>query len=141
MSKKEAETRRKFNAYLRTEFTTEEVTEIYTYLGNDIRRDLCEKFVLSGYDMNVITDYVKERDAARKEDPYINYKFEYVSQEDDIYDLDTFIEYCEDSGFVDDDGVGWYVKDNKVYRIPVSPYDIVQGNINRDFTHVSWHNK
>ncbi len=42
------------NQYLGTKFTQEEWLYIYTYLGNGINRPLCEKFVDSGYDINVI---------------------------------------------------------------------------------------
>ena len=39
------------NKLLGTNFTLEEMTDIYTYLGNGINHDLCVKFVESGYDM------------------------------------------------------------------------------------------
>lgn len=40
------------NKLLGTNFTLEEMTDIYTYLGNGINHDLCVKFVESGYDMS-----------------------------------------------------------------------------------------
>ena len=42
------------NKLLGTNFTLEEMTDIYTYLGNGINHDLCVKFVESGYDMTII---------------------------------------------------------------------------------------
>lgn len=42
------------NKLLGTNFTLEEMTDIYTYLGNGIKHDLCVKFVESGYDMTII---------------------------------------------------------------------------------------
>lgn len=42
------------NSFLGTEFTAEDWMYIYTYLGNDIRRKVCEKFIESGYDLSVI---------------------------------------------------------------------------------------
>lgn len=42
------------NKLLGTNFTTQEMTDIYTYLGNGIKHDLCVKFVESGYDMTMI---------------------------------------------------------------------------------------
>jgi hypothetical protein len=33
---------------------------IYTYLGNGIRRELCMKFVQSGYDLGVIDEGLRE---------------------------------------------------------------------------------
>lgn len=52
--------RDKINAFLGTNFSAEEWLDIYTYLGNDIRRELCEKFIDSGYDLNVIKEGVKK---------------------------------------------------------------------------------
>jgi hypothetical protein len=42
------------NRFLGTQFTTEEIEIVYTYLGNDINRGLCEQFVQSGYDLSLI---------------------------------------------------------------------------------------
>lgn len=42
------------NKLLGTNFTLEEMTDIYTYLGNGIKHDLCVKFMESGYDMKII---------------------------------------------------------------------------------------
>lgn len=42
------------NKLLGTNFTLEEMTDIYTYLGNGINHDLCVKFVESGYDMTLL---------------------------------------------------------------------------------------
>ena len=42
------------NKLLGTNFTLEEMTDIYTYLGNGIKHDLCVKFVENGYDMTII---------------------------------------------------------------------------------------
>ncbi len=43
------------NEYLGTNFTFEEMQEIYTYLGNDCNRQKTIKFILSDYDLTVIT--------------------------------------------------------------------------------------
>ena len=42
------------NKLLGTNFTLEEMTDIYTYLGNGIKHDLCVKCVESSYDMTII---------------------------------------------------------------------------------------
>lgn len=42
------------NAFLDTDFSTEDMELIYTKLGNNCNRPLCEKFVESGYDMEVL---------------------------------------------------------------------------------------
>lgn len=48
------EVRNAVNNYFGTDFNVEEWMYIYTYLGNDIRRELCEKFVESDFDIEVI---------------------------------------------------------------------------------------
>lgn len=42
------------NGFLGTKFTHDEIEIVYTYLGNDIRRSLCEQFVQSGFDLSLI---------------------------------------------------------------------------------------
>lgn len=42
------------NDFLNTDFSEEDMELIYTKLGNDCNRTLCEKFVMSGYDMEVL---------------------------------------------------------------------------------------
>lgn len=41
------------NNFLDTDFSEEDMELIYTKLGNGCNRPLCEKFVMSGYDMEV----------------------------------------------------------------------------------------
>ncbi|QNG60373.1 hypothetical protein H4O14_02265 [Bacillus sp. PAMC26568] len=43
-----------FNEFLGTNFTKDEMMEIYTYLGNDCNRTLCVKFIESGYDLTLL---------------------------------------------------------------------------------------
>lgn len=47
-------TLKKINDFFDTEFLLEDIELIYTRLGNNCNRPLCEKFVLSGYDMEVL---------------------------------------------------------------------------------------
>lgn len=42
------------NKFLNTNFTETDMDLIYTYLGNDCNRKLCESFVNSGFDMNIL---------------------------------------------------------------------------------------
>ena len=42
------------NAFLDTDFSAEDMELIYTKLGNNCNRPLCERFVESGYDMEVL---------------------------------------------------------------------------------------
>ena len=49
------------NRYLGTNFDFQDMDIIYTELGNDCNRPLCEKFIDSGYDMNILTSKLKEQ--------------------------------------------------------------------------------
>lgn len=42
------------NHFLETDFSPEDIELIYTKLGNNCNLPLCEKFVMSGYDMEVL---------------------------------------------------------------------------------------
>lgn len=52
--------RKLFNDLLGTNFNEEEMSEVYTYLGNDVNRPLCIKFIESNYDLSVLTNYKKD---------------------------------------------------------------------------------
>lgn len=43
------------NEYLETEFTFEDMMEIYTYLGNDLDRDKTIEFIETGYNLEMFT--------------------------------------------------------------------------------------
>jgi hypothetical protein len=43
-----------FNELLGTNFTKEEMREVYTYLGNDVNNSLCIKFIESKYDLSLL---------------------------------------------------------------------------------------
>lgn len=45
---------RSINSFLGTKFTENEISEIYTYLGNAINHKKTVNFVKSGYDMSVL---------------------------------------------------------------------------------------
>lgn len=44
------------NDFLGTDFSSEDMELIYTKLGNNCNRPLCEKFVESGYDMKILKE-------------------------------------------------------------------------------------
>lgn len=46
--------RNSFNKFLGTEFTIEELTKIYTYVGCDCNKKKLLKFVKSGYDLSLL---------------------------------------------------------------------------------------
>lgn len=44
------------NEFLGTDFTPEDIEKIYTRLGNGVNRNLCIKFIESGYDLGVLKE-------------------------------------------------------------------------------------
>lgn len=44
------------NSFLSTDFTEEEMYEIYTYLGNGVNHEKTLRFIDSGYDLNVLQE-------------------------------------------------------------------------------------
>ena len=46
--------REKINEFLGTDFTRDEMMDIYTMLGNNINRKLCIEFIESGYNMKLL---------------------------------------------------------------------------------------
>lgn len=57
--KMQKENLRRFNEYLGTNFSKEDMEIIYTKLGNDIRRELCIEFINSNYDLKLLSQEVK----------------------------------------------------------------------------------
>lgn len=55
--------------------------------------------------------------------------------------LKTFIFECNDGNFIDYDGHGYYVKDNKMSNIMIIPSDIKHNSIRSDFDDMVWFNK
>lgn len=47
----------RINEFLGIDFSKEDWLFVYTYLGNNINRSLCEKFVESDYDLKIIKEY------------------------------------------------------------------------------------
>ena len=46
----------RINEFLGTDFTREEMTDIYSKLGNNINRKLCIEFIESGYNMKILKE-------------------------------------------------------------------------------------
>jgi len=53
--------RRGLFSYFRKTWENTELDELYTYLGNDIRREKARAFILSNFDMNIIYEIKKEK--------------------------------------------------------------------------------
>ena len=50
-----------FNVICGTNFTVEQMEQIYTKLGNGIKHELANRFVKSGFDLSVIADHPTEK--------------------------------------------------------------------------------
>jgi hypothetical protein len=55
--------------------------------------------------------------------------------------LQRFVECCENGGFINDDGFGYYATATEQSDIVVHPSDITSRNYRKDFTHVMWYNR
>lgn len=94
------------NSFLGTDFTSEDMDLIYTYLGNDVNRDLTIKFINSGYDMAVIDKTAERQDVRRGKwlleiDPNGNpYCFHCSVCDDDFHytGIKTVYDFCPNCG-------------------------------------------
>ncbi len=48
------------NKYLGTSFTQSDIELIYTYFGNGCNKDICYKFINSGYNMSIIMQLAED---------------------------------------------------------------------------------
>lgn len=48
-----------FNFICGTNFTVDDMNNIYTFLGNGIKHTLAQEFVKNGFDLSVIDNYIK----------------------------------------------------------------------------------
>ena len=55
-----------FNFICGTNFTKEQMEQIYTKLGNGIKQELAKRFVKSGFDLSVIADHPTEKGGVKE---------------------------------------------------------------------------
>jgi hypothetical protein len=68
-------------------------------------------------------------------------EFEDVPNYGDMMTLNEFIKNCKSGGFIDSDGYGNYIRDDKMSDINIYPSDIRENKYRTDFTHIVWFNK
>jgi len=68
-------------------------------------------------------------------------EFKKISNYGDVMSLESFIECVKDGGFIDYDGFGRYVKDDKESDINIYPSDIGYGAVRKDFDTIIWFNR
>ena len=66
--------------------------------------------------------------------------FTELSSFGDLMTIEEFVENVKSGGFIDYDGYGYYVKDNKQSDITIRPSDVENG-IRKDFNKVIWFNR
>ena len=68
-------------------------------------------------------------------------KFRKLSDYGDLMTIKEFKDSCEGTYFIDDDGFGYYVKDNMESDVVANPSDVSRGLVDTRFTHVIWFNR
>lgn len=68
-------------------------------------------------------------------------EFEELPDYGEVMSLKDFIEECKSGNFIDYDGFGHYVKDNKESSIKIYPSDIEHKSIRPDFDTIIWFNR
>lgn len=68
-------------------------------------------------------------------------EFGELSTYGDMMSLESFIENVKCGGFIDSDGSGNYVRDNKESNIMINPSDVRYDSIRTDFDTIIWFNK
>lgn len=61
------------------------------------------------------------------------------ANEDDVYTVAEFREFCEDGAFIDSDGFGHPVRDKTIMDGFIKPSRLYE--IPEDATHIVWYNK
>lgn len=81
-------------------------------------------------------------DLGREQRMLIDFELEdEVGPDDHLMTIEDFIDSCKCGAFIDYDGYGDYVKDNRKSNITIQPSDIAANCIRPEFTHVVWYNR
>jgi hypothetical protein len=67
--------------------------------------------------------------------------FNVLSDYGDVMSIDEFIEEVNSGNFIDYDGFGLYVKDDKESDISIHPSDVKHGMVRKDFNKIIWFNR
>jgi hypothetical protein len=83
----------------------------------------------------------KQAKLDREKRMLITPEFSDLSDFGDVMSLDHFIECVKCGGFIDYDGFGNYVRDDKESNIEIYPSDIKHGAVRKDFDTIIWFNR
>lgn len=70
-----------------------------------------------------------------------DYELSDIPKYGNVMTLKDFTECCLDGGFIDYDGSGNYIKDNKMTNITIYPSDITNNLYRKDFDKIIWFNR
>lgn len=68
-------------------------------------------------------------------------KFEDIPDNGQIMMLENFIKDCNDGFFINYDGFGQYIRNNKMSNIEIYPSDVKNNSIRKDFNTIIWFNR
>jgi hypothetical protein len=83
----------------------------------------------------------KQAKLDREKRMLITPEFSDLSDFGDVMSLDHFIECVKCGGFINYDGFGNYVRDDKESNIEIYPSDIKHGAVRKDFDTIIWFNR
>jgi len=69
------------------------------------------------------------------------YELSELSEYGDVMSIEDFIDTVKSGGFIDYDGFGYYVKDDKETNIVIIPSDVKHNSIRKEFNEVIWFNR
>lgn len=118
----------------------EEIAKIYhTISEKDKKWDFSRPYNEYGNYLKPEWDKINKLD--REKRVTMPYELEDIPTYGDRMTLKDFIECVKDGGFIDYDGSGNYVIDNKMTDITIYPSDVKHKAIRTEFTEIIWFNK
>ena len=93
------------------------------------------------YQKYVSAEQKELSDLGREQRMLMPYTLEDIPTYGDVMTLKKFISCVKSGGFIDYDGFGNYVKDNKVTNIQIYPSDVKHNSIRKEFDTIVWYNR
>ena len=95
----------------------------------------------SEYKEHMGPEWKKLAELSRERRLIESYELKEMSTFGDQMSLKEFIGNCEDGGFIDYDGFGYYTKDGKESDIIINPSDVKYNKVRTDFDSIIWFNR
>jgi len=124
----------------RIEQIDKEISEIYKVIAKkDKKWDFKKPYSEYEAYLNPEWNRMNKLDAEKR--MTMPYKLQDIPKYGDRMTLKDFIECVNDGGFIDFDGSGNYVIDDKMTDIDIYPSDVKRKAIRNEFTEIIWFNK